>query len=131
MSKLIATIEKIQTIDSLNIVSFDFSGNKLKMMSLELDEKIKVGTKVSLGVKSTSIAIAKEFSGQLSYSNQLNTVIDEIDNGELLSSINLKIGEIHLESIITLDSSKAMNLKVGDSVTALIKANELSITEVL
>jgi len=131
MSKLITTIIKIQSVDSLNIVSFDLNGIVLKMMSLELDESISVGTKVSLGIKSTTIGIAKDFSGSLSYSNQLNVVIDEISNGELLSSVKLLVSNSTLESIITLDSAKEMDLQVGESVTALIKANDISIIEII
>ena len=131
MNTLIATVSKINTLDSLNIVKFDLLGETLSMMSLELDEKVKIGVKVELTTKPSLIAIAKDFSGVLSYSNQLVAKIISIENGELLSSINLQIKEFVLESIITLDSAKKMNLNVGDEVTAFIKASELSILKVL
>lgn len=127
MSKLIATITKIQNVGSLNLVTFDFYDSALKMISLDLDETIKVGAKVNLGVKPTSVALAKELHGELSYSNQINATIESIDNGELLSSIVLSAGENSFESIITADSSKRMRLTVGDEVTALLKVNEISI----
>ena len=40
MSKLIAIIERIQNVDNLNIVSFDFNGIPLKMMRLPSDPVI-------------------------------------------------------------------------------------------
>jgi molybdopterin-binding protein len=101
------------------------------MMSLDLDAQIKVATKVRLVVKPSHVAIAKDFSGEVSYSNKLETTILSCENGQLLSSVKLKFFDSTLESIITLSSSKKMNLKVGDKVTALIKASELSIGEVL
>ena len=131
MNTLIATVTKIDTIDNLNIVNFDFSDQTLSMMSLDLSDDIKIGTKVKLITKPSYIAIAKEFSGILSYSNQLKAKIKELENGKLLSSVKLQIEEFVLESIITFESSKKMNLKVGDEVTALIKASELSILKVL
>ena len=131
MSKLLATIKKIQSVDNLNIVTFECENTLLKMMSLELSQSVQVGAKVSLGVKSTSIGIAKDFSGALSYSNQLNVVVEEVEDGELLSSIKLSFSTYILESIITRDSVERMNLQVGDRVTAFIKANELSILKVL
>jgi len=131
MSNIIATVSKIQNVDSLNIVNFDFNGTPLSMMSLELNVKIQIGTKVKLNCKSSHIAIAKNFSGEVSYSNRLNCQIESIENGELLSCIHLKIFDTVLESIITVNSSKKMDLKVGDKVTAFIKASELSIAEVL
>ena len=131
MSKLIATIKKINCIDNLNIVEFDFLGNSLKMMSLGLNSNIQIGIKVQLSVKPTNISIAKNFTGEISLSNQLVAIIQNIENGELLSSISLKIDDFLLESIITVESSKRMNLQIGDEVIILIKASNLSIEEVL
>ena len=130
MNTLIATVTKIDTIDNLNIVNFDFSDQTLSMMSLDLSDDIQIGTKVKLITKPSYIAIAKEFSGILSYSNQLKAKIIELENGKLLSSVKLQIEEFVLESIITFESSKKMDLKVGDEVTAFIKASELSILKV-
>ena len=131
MSKLVATIKRIQSVDNLNIVTFECENTLLKMMSLELSQSVQVGAKVSLGIKSTSVGIAKDFSGVLSYSNQLNVVVKAIEEGELLSSIKLSFASYTLESIITQDSLMRMNLQVCDRVTAFIKANELSIVEVI
>jgi len=131
MSTIIATVLDIQSCDSLNIVKFDSDDIILTMMSLELNENITIGTKVKLTVKPTHVAIAKNFSGELSYSNQFKTTIVSCENGQLLCSLKLQYLDLFLESIITLNSSKKLNLKVGDEVTALIKASELSISEVL
>jgi len=131
MSKLEASIKNIESLKTLNIVTFDFFGLELKMMSLELEESMQVGKKVCLGIKPTSVAIAKDLSGVLSYSNQINSTIKSMDMGELLCSIKLLACESVFESIITTASAKRMELKEGDSVVALIKANEISIVEVL
>jgi len=131
MSKLIATITKIESVDNLNIVSFDFNTTLLKMMSLDLSKNIEVGKKVSLNIKPTFVAIGKDFSGELSYSNKINSKIVAIENGKLLSSIKLSCDESIFESIITVESALRMNLQVGDEVIALIKASELSISEIL
>lgn len=131
MSRIIALITHIETVDNLNIVKFDFKGQPLKMMSLGLSDDIAVGKEVVLGVKPTHIAIGKDLSGLLSYSNQMTSKIISCDHGKLLSSIKLSVKGIVLESIITLDSALEMNLKVEDEVTMMIKASELSILEVL
>ena len=131
MSKLIATIKKISTVDNLNIVEFDFHGNILKMMSLDLGKEVQVGKKVILSVKSTNVSLAKNLSGDLSFSNKIVAIIENVENGILLSSITLKINDTYIESIITADSSKRMQLQENDSVTILIKASNLSIEEIL
>ena len=130
MSCLIASVLKIESCDSLHIVKFDFVGQILTMMSLELDEKIQLGIKVKLSIKPTAIAIAKDFNGVFSDSNQIKTTIKSIQNGKLLSSITLKtIDGSLLESIITKDS--AINLKSTDEVIAMIKASDISISEII
>ena len=131
MSQLIATIKKISTVDSLNIVEFDFDGNILKMMSLDLSKEVQVGKKVILSVKATNVSLAKNLCGELSLSNKIVASIENIENGKLLSSITLKVNDTYIESIITVDSSIRMNLKKNDSVTILIKASNLSIEEIL
>lgn len=130
MNELCANVSKIQSIDNLNIVNFDFNGINLAMMSLGLSN-VKVGSKVILSVNASNIAIAKDLQGLLSYSNQLNCTISEIEMGELLCSLELKISNSTINSLITASSAKRLNLKINDKVTALIKASELSIKEVL
>jgi molybdopterin-binding protein len=128
---MIVKVKEIEYCDSLHIIRFDFRGEVLSMMSLDISDNIKIGTRVKLVVKPTHIAIAKKFSGDVSYSNQLPCTIKSINNGKLLSSIKLSVYDTVLESIITVNSSQKMNLKVGDEVIAFVKASELSIGEVL
>ena len=128
---MIARVKDIKTIDSLNIVEFDFNNILLKMMSLELNKDLKIGSKVELLVKPTSVAISKKYIENISLSNQALAKIVAIENGELLSSISLEIGDTTFESIITKESSKRLDLQEGNIVNILIKASDLSILRVL
>ena len=130
MSQFIASVKEIKKEGNLNIVKFDFMGEILSMMSLELSKDIDVGSKVILGVKPTHIAIGKEFLGVVSYSNQLSAVIKKIDKGKLLASIDAEAYSCLFESIITADSAKRMDLKIEDTITLFIKASELFIVEI-
>ncbi len=131
MSYLIATVKQIENCENLHIVTFDYLGQTLRMMSLDLTDAIAIGTKVKLTIKPSHIALAKNFEGEISCSNQLQTTIVSIANGELLSAIKLDFWGTILESIITLSSSQRMDLRVGQRMVALIKASEISIVEVL
>lgn len=131
MSQLIATIKNIKNIDSLNIVEFGFYNHTLKMVSLNLNKQITINKKVKLSIKPTNILIAKNFQGEISISNQLKAKIVKVENGELLSSILLRVEDTILESIITVDSSKDMNLIEDEEVLILIKASDLFIQEVI
>ena len=131
MSQIIATIKDIRNVDSLNIVEFGFFNHTLKMVSLNLSKQISINKKVQLSIKPTNILIAKKFEGEISISNQLKAKIVKVENGELLSSILLKVEDTILESIITVDSSKNMNLVKDEEVLILIKASDLFIQEVI
>lgn len=130
MNLIHAKIQNILSEQSLSITQLDFAGHTLKMMSLSLSE-LKSGDKVILSVKPTNVAIGKSFFGNVSYSNQFRAKIIKIDNGKLLSSIKLEFEKSIIESIITLDSAKKMDLKVDDEVTIFIKASDLFINEVI
>ncbi|WP_373073027.1 molybdopterin-binding protein [Sulfurimonas sp.] len=131
MSSIIAKVSSIENCDSLHIVKFECNSQTLSMMSLDIDSRIKTGTKVRLVVKPSHVAIAKNFSGEVSYSNILKVKVMSCENGQLLSSVKLKYFDTTLESIITVTSSKRLDLKEGDEVLAFIKASELSIGEIL
>jgi len=131
MSKIIARVQEINNYDVLHIIKFDYSGVILTMMSLEIDASIKIGTKVSLVVKPTHVAIAKKLSGEISFSNKLNSKIICVENGKLLSSVLLDFLGTKIESIITLEASLEMNLQEGENVSLLIQSSELSISEIL
>ncbi len=137
MSQLIATVKNIESVDNLNIVTFMCNNVTLKMMSLDLNDTIQIGKRVVLVCKPTSVALAnptmdhKVFSEMLSYANQIKVQISSMAVGKLLSSLKLNFGDFVLESIITTASLKRMNLNENDELLALIKANELSIQEVL
>lgn len=128
---MIARVKDIKTIDSLNIVEFDFNNITLKMMSLELHKEVKLESKVKLFVKPSNVIISKNYIEDISLSNQTLAKIVAIENGELLSSISLEIGDTTFESIITKESSKRLHLQEGNIVNILIKASDLSILRVL
>jgi len=131
MNKIPAKVSAIEMQDNLMIVSFAFKEYTLKMMSLELDDSIGIGSEVVLTSKATSLGLAKELQGILSYSNTLKASVQAIENGTLLSSIKLECEDILLESIITKDSVSRMQLKEGEELSILIKASELSILELV
>ena len=131
MSTFLATITDIQNEGILHIVTFDMNGVTLKMMSLDLDKNIKISSEVILSVKATAVAIAKEFSGELSYSNQIEATIKTMEVGKLLTSLKVETKGVSLDSIITTSSQKRMHLTLDDKITLLIKSSDLSIYKVL
>ncbi|MDD3344321.1 MAG: TOBE domain-containing protein [Sulfurospirillaceae bacterium] len=131
MNRLQAVVTKIEGEKNLHIISFDFDGTPLSMMGLDLPLGLHIGSRVILGAKPSHIAIAKNLQGELSYSNQLNAKISNIEVGSLLCSLLLDIKGMMLQSFVTRRSYERMGLCKAESVTVLIKASELFVLEVL
>ncbi len=131
MSLIDAKISAIESEGIIHIVTFQTQEHVLKMVSLELPKDLKIATEVKLQVKATSVSLAKELKGELSYSNQIKCQIEKIEQGKLLSSIMLTTEKFRLESIITTTSLERLSLERGESVVALINSSDLSIAEIL
>ncbi|MFZ3071969.1 MAG: TOBE domain-containing protein [Thermodesulfobacteriota bacterium] len=63
---------------------------------------------------------------KISGRNQLPGEIVEIKKGDVVSEVVIQVGEYHIAGVITTTSVENMSLKLGDRVTALIKATEVS-----
>lgn len=63
---------------------------------------------------------------QLSGRNQLPGEIIEIKKGDVVCEVVVQVGEHQVSGVITTTSVENMSLKIGDRVTALIKATEVS-----
>ena len=131
MNKIVVTIKEINNVDNLHIIKSNFFTQTLTMISLELPDDLNIKSKVELCVKPTNITVAKNFSGLVSLDNQLFSSVLSIEEGELLACVNLKIEDTTLQSIITLESLKNLEVKVGDEVKVFIDASQLSISRVI
>ncbi len=131
MSLIDAKISAIESEGIIHIVTFQTQEYVLKMVSLELPKDLKIATEVKLQVKATSVSLAKDLKGELSYSNQIKCQIESIEQGKLLSTIMLTTEKFRLESIITTTSLERLSLERGESVIALINSSDLSIAEIL
>lgn len=127
MNKIKATITQIQSFDGVTIVTFKTQTSHLKMMALELSQKIK--DSVFLAINPSNIAIGKEFDGIISFSNILDVKLIKIELGELLATLFLSFEDEIFEAIITKDSCEKMNLQINDNLKAFIKASHISIIE--
>jgi molybdate transport system regulatory protein len=85
------------------------------------------GMPVTLLFKETEVSLAKNLSGLISMRNRLPATVTAIEYGTLLTRVTLDFNGHALESIITTRSSHTLALTVGDTVEALIKANEMSV----
>jgi molybdopterin-binding protein len=65
----------------------------------------------------------------LSARNHLKGTIDEVELGDVLAHVTIRVGDSIIESVITRRSAEEMSLKQGDAVTAVVKATEVMIAK--
>jgi molybdopterin-binding protein len=63
----------------------------------------------------------------LSARNQLSGTVEELQIGDIMAHVVVKIGENLIESIITRDSAQELGLKKGDKVKVVIKSTEVMV----
>ena len=61
----------------------------------------------------------------LSARNRLVGIIEEISLGGVMAHVVVRVGNNRVESVITRKSAEEMQLKKGDTVTAVIKSTEV------
>jgi molybdopterin-binding protein len=65
----------------------------------------------------------------LSARNHLKGTIEEIQLGDVLAHVTVRVAAGVIESVITRRSAEEMGLKKGDQVTTVVKATEVMIAK--
>jgi molybdate transport system regulatory protein len=131
MNTLTGTITAIQSHDNLSLVKVLSNGASFTSIVLDTPETtdyLSIGNNIQLLFKETEVIIAKNFDINISVQNRIPCSIQSIITGVILSQVNLSFGETMIRSIITTNAVKQLGLKEKDTVLALIKTNEVSLS---
>jgi molybdopterin-binding protein len=63
----------------------------------------------------------------LSARNQLPGTVEDIQIGDIMAHVVVKVGDNLVESIITRNSAEELALKKGDAVKVVVKSTEVMI----
>ena len=63
----------------------------------------------------------------LSARNQLPGTIEEIELGDIMAHVVVRVGDNMIESVITRSSAQDLGLKKGDAVRVVVKSTEVMI----
>lgn len=63
----------------------------------------------------------------LSARNQLPGTIEEIQLGDIMAHLAVRVGDNLIESVITRNSVQELGLKKGDSVKVVVKSTQVMI----
>ena len=130
MNKLPGVITNIQQSGAILLVDADVNGHGFSALLIESasrPEWLQVGNSIDLVFKETEVSLAKNRSGMISMRNRMKCTVQHIERGELLSKVVLQFQEYLITSAITTRSVISLDLKIGDVVEALVKANEVSL----
>lgn len=129
INEIYAKVTRIITKDNLSFIKFKSFEKEFSMLSLSVN--LDINDEVTISFKPSSVAIAKGNLGLLSYSNQIKTNISNLEIGEILTSIKANFYDFKLESLISTNSAKRLNLELNDEITMLIKATDVFVKEKL
>lgn len=130
MNKLKGKIMNIESSEHISIVDIEVEGDLFSSVIIETPETadyLRFGEEVFMLFKETEVSIGKALSGNLSLRNRLKSKIKTIEKGTVLTKITLDYKGKDIISVITTRSTNKLDLKVGDEVQGLVKANEVII----
>lgn len=86
---------------------------------------LHLGAEVVLMFKETEVSLAKDLSGRISLRNRFPVTVCAIEQGNVLSMVHLDCQGQKLTSVVTTRAAKCLELAPGDTLEALVKANEI------
>lgn len=132
MNVLNGIIEEITVNGSLSLARVGVGDTHFTVIVIDTPETVsylKVGNPIRIIFKETEVIIGKGTGHQVSLQNKLTGPVFSIESGELLSKIVLETSAGKITSVITTNAVKQLQLKEGNEVTAMIKTNEIMISE--
>lgn len=133
MNYLLGQISGIDRAGSIALVDVNY-GNLSLCASIMGDAgalgKWQCGQTVQLGFHEMEVAIAKNWSGQISLRNRLPGVIVELEFGEILTRVwfCLLQDDTRVSAVITTRSARHLQLQCGDQIEGLVKSNEIDLS---
>lgn len=132
MNQIPGRIVAIESNGHLSLVDVDVDGDTFTATLLETPESapyLRVGTQVTVLFKETEVSLAKNLSGLISLRNRFPATVASVNRGQIMSEVALEYRSHPLSSIITTRAVARLQLAPGDTVEALVKANEITLME--
>ena len=132
MNTLPAEITSVKVHGNLSLVELKLEGTNFKSIVIETPATasyLKKGNTINVLFKETEVVIGKGNNRAISLRNLLVCTITNIEKGVLLCRLSLKFKAHSIVSIITTNAVEQLDLKEGEQITAMIKTNEIMLSE--
>lgn len=130
MNRLAARIASIEIHGSIALVDAAAFGQRFTAMLIGAGAEVaswQADMPVMLMFKEAEVSLARNLSGQISLRNRLACTVTGVEEGKLMTRVALDFHGQAIASIITTRSAHALQIAAGDSVEALVKANEMTV----
>jgi molybdate transport system regulatory protein len=125
-------ITSIRVSGSLSLAEINVSGILFKSIIIETPDTaswLKEGNEINVIFKETEVVIGKGPEHNVSMQNRIPGEILEIEKGALLSKLTISAAVGKIVAIITSSAVHQLQLQVGETVTAMIKTNEIMLSQ--
>jgi molybdate transport system regulatory protein len=132
MNRIEVTIKQVMNSGGIIMVDMETAGLILTALLIDAPNNpgwLKQGNRIYAVFKETEVSIARDFSGKISLRNKIPCRVKRVERGELMSIIHMTFMDFPIQSAITTRSVDMLDLKINDEVTAMIKANEITLME--
>ncbi len=128
LNGIISQIQSHEGISLVRVQSNDVAFSTIVLDTPETSDYLKIENPVKIIFKETEVVISKDLNPNISTQNKLLCRIESIQKGVILCQINLVYEQQVVKSIITRNACEQLDLKENDTVLALIKTNEVSLS---
>jgi len=132
MNILEGVIEEITVNKALSLAGIRVGDTRFTAIIIDTPDTVsylKIGNPIHVIFKEMEVIIGKGTGHPISLRNKLVGRIHDIQSGELLSKVMVDTSAGRIISVITTNAVKQLELKKGCEVTAMIKTNEILISE--
>lgn len=125
----IASVEIMKSLSLVKIMVGPYQITSIVIDTPDSSDYLKIGKQVKVIFKETEVILGVGNGHKISLQNKLEGKVTSIESGELLSKIVMttEVGEI--VSVITTNAVNQLKLKIGSPVTAMVKTNEVMLSE--
>ncbi len=128
MNKVQGIVTEVISEGHLSLVRIEAQGHTYSSIVIDTPESapyLRTGNEIYMLFKENEVVIAKEFSGAISMQNRFEGSVTQIDTGKLLCRVTVNWYNVEITSLITAQACRQLNITVGDTVTAMVKTNEI------
>ena len=134
MNRFEGNIEKVESHGHLSLVTVAIPGGQsVQSIVIETPETaayLREGHKIAVVFKETEVILCGSETSQISIRNKFPMEVADVEKGRLLSRILLRSEVGELASVVPSETLTALGLRPGKKVVALVKTNEVMLSDI-